>query len=185
MKSLRRRISYAVLLSSVSLSLILSSNSQTFAATSNSDQALALAVTGCKVGLFTKDDQIAIGASTYSETILSTLWMKQENQTSVMKIHLNALAEGFSAAASLDTKYQSLATKYDQLYSYLESRLTSGKKYFELIDMGTSRYGSSIYSSCKVYLNQAKAKAKLRKSTLLAWVSFAGGNLLPELDVRG
>lgn len=156
-------------------------------AASKSDQALALAASGCLAGfLDAPSNSLAFGDANRAELIAQTAIGIQgiDAETPVVQIHHTQMAEGWNSAAFLDSRWKNLNQTYSALFSFAGTQIKSGKAFFEISRSATTKYGGIFASNCKIALTSARAKAKAKSVTLPTWIIRNAGNLLPPLDPR-
>ena len=179
-----RRVSIALILSTILLVSDIYSASAADKAASKYDQALALAASGCLMGwlnlpwvLSENMANLAVG------TAISSQWSEKIN-TEYVQIHHNQYMEGWNSASFLDSRWKKLSQTYEQLYSFVSAQIKAGKVFGNILDLALKKYGGVLNSNCKIAVSSAKAKAKAQSLTLPTWVIKNAGELLPPLDSR-
>lgn len=156
-------------------------------ADSKSDQALALAASGCLAGfLDAPSNSLAFGDGGRANLIAMTAIGVQgiDEGEVITQIHHNQMAEGWNSAAFLDSRWKDLSQTYSALFSFAGAQIQSGKAFFKIVRAATTKYGGIFTSNCKIALTSARAKAKAKSVTLPNWIIRNAGNLLPPLDPR-
>lgn len=156
-------------------------------AASKSDQALALAASGCLAGfLDAPSNSIAFGDGGRAFLIAETAIEIQafDEVKPIVQIHHAQMAEGWNSAAFLDSRWKNLSQTYSALFSFAGVEIKSGKGFFNIVRAAETKYGGIFTSNCKIALTSARAKAKAKSVTLPNWIIRNAGNLLSPLDPR-